>query len=467
FSAGLAGWTQGANHPTGPTRVTTGGPLGAGDAYLRVSADGSSGPGGRLTVFHETAPWIGDWSTSGVAEIAVDLKNEGATALTIRLELESGAVRMQTESRDVPVGGGWATYRFLVVAPRLLGTGDGAAVLANVTKLRIQHNPSGTNQQPPTVVAQLGVDNVRAVADTCGNGWAGAGEACDGADLKGATCVTQGLSPGDLACATDCLDLDDSGCAVCDDGTCSDGEDANNCPEDCEVCGDGIMSGLEACDGSDFGGATCATEGAFDGGALTCLDLCGTVSTEACTTCGDGTCEAGETLGSCPADCAECGDGICTSPVETVGSCAMDCAIYCGDGVANGGEGCDWGTVGAISDLFVRSDELLGLSGVAESADGFLYLADPARGGVHRADADSGAWLDFFVDTIGNGVVDVAIGPDGALYVVTRDSNKVEIYDRALGTFAGSLPLGGGVTRPEAIAFRASPARVYIVTDRS
>ena len=48
-------------------------------------------------------------------------------------------------------------------------------------------------------------------------------------------------------------------------------------------------------------------------------------------TCGDGTCGAGETPGSCAADCeATCGDGWCTAPDETTESCAQDCVVACG-----------------------------------------------------------------------------------------------------------------------------------------
>lgn len=50
------------------------------------------------------------------------------------------------------------------------------------------------------------------MAATCGDGhrWAGV-EACDGAELGGATCVTQGFLGGTLACAQNCA-FDTSGC---------------------------------------------------------------------------------------------------------------------------------------------------------------------------------------------------------------------------------------------------------------
>jgi subtilisin family serine protease len=52
-----------------------------------------------------------------------------------------------------------------------------------------------------------------AAAAACGNGIAEAGEACDGTDLRGETCASQGFDAGVLACAAGCT-LDTSGCTV-------------------------------------------------------------------------------------------------------------------------------------------------------------------------------------------------------------------------------------------------------------
>lgn len=46
----------------------------------------------------------------------------------------------------------------------------------------------------------------------CGDGVAQGREVCDGSDLQGETCVTQGFSGGDLACLRDCTGFDTSGC---------------------------------------------------------------------------------------------------------------------------------------------------------------------------------------------------------------------------------------------------------------
>lgn len=50
-----------------------------------------------------------------------------------------------------------------------------------------------------------------------------------------------------------------------------------------EVCGDGIREGSEECDGSDFGGETCGSNGCT-GGFLTCTASC-TIDASTCTGC--------------------------------------------------------------------------------------------------------------------------------------------------------------------------------------
>jgi len=43
------------------------------------------------------------------------------------------------------------------------------------------------------------------------------------------------------------------------------------------------------------------------------------------TSCGNGKCDFGENLQSCPQDCAVCGDGVCSSVRETIWNCPQDC----------------------------------------------------------------------------------------------------------------------------------------------
>ncbi len=96
----------------------------------------------------------------------------------------------------------------------------------------------------------------------CGNNIKEIGEVCDGTDLAGQTCETQGFYEGELACEDDCSAFDTSGCEG--------------------YCGDGIKNGPEVCDGDDLDGQTCETQG-FHGGELSCGADCSGFNTSNCT----------------------------------------------------------------------------------------------------------------------------------------------------------------------------------------
>jgi len=103
------------------------------------------------------------------------------------------------------------------------------------------------------------------------------------------------------------------------------------------ICGDGLIrSGIERCDDrnirpGDGCGSDCLVEQGWRCEGEPSL----------CHTCGDGTCDPGEDICSCPADCiwAVCGDGFCcASGHENTCTCHADCGSACGDGCCNGDE---------------------------------------------------------------------------------------------------------------------------------
>ncbi len=209
----------------------------------------------------------------------------------------------------------------------------------------------------------------------CGNGVVDLGEQCDGANLAGRSCGTEGFSGGTLGCNPDCT-LDTAQCGECNDGTieASLGEDcdfdamgnpiipatcqslgystpgkpgcATNCKYDlapCQ-CGDGMIDGAEACDGADLGTHTCMTEG-FAGGTLACDATCKLV-TSGCTSCGNGVVDPGELC-----DGSDLGGHSCASQGFTAGNlaCTAGCTLdttgctTCGNGIVEAGEQCDDG----------------------------------------------------------------------------------------------------------------------------
>jgi MYXO-CTERM domain-containing protein len=150
---------------------------------------------------------------------------------------------------------------------------------------------------------------------------------------------------------------------VCGNGTCDTGETNATCPGDCPaVCGNGVCETGETkagcavdCDADGTLGLACSASGACPRGqscygsdqtvftndfcstaCATAADCpsgfsCGSIGgdTSICqavvAACGNGTCDAGETNASCPADCpAACGNGVCETG-ETEANCAVDC----------------------------------------------------------------------------------------------------------------------------------------------
>ncbi|MCP3961399.1 MAG: hypothetical protein GY719_26430 [bacterium] len=103
-----------------------------------------------------------------------------------------------------------------------------------------------------------------------------------------------------------------------------------------QTCGNNVIEGNEACDGTDLGGQSCGDFGC-SGGALACNGSCTGFDTSGCTGCSpcnnNGTCESGEDCNNCPNDCvsgtgsgAVCGNGICESGNgETCQTCSADC----------------------------------------------------------------------------------------------------------------------------------------------
>jgi hypothetical protein len=168
------GWQSGPSNPMPPAWVADGGPDGAGDGFLHVSANGGPGPGGNLVVFN-TEQWTGDYESAGVGAVRMALENLGATSLRVRLLLEGpGGGFFTSESFFLPPGSGWRTALLDVGPDALVGFGDPVATRSAVTKLRIVHAPDATGAE--AVVGALGVDDVTALT----------GDACTDADLRGA-----------------------------------------------------------------------------------------------------------------------------------------------------------------------------------------------------------------------------------------------------------------------------------------
>ena len=174
FSGSIEGWFAGGGPfgqvpPVPPQVIATGGPAGAGDAFMLVTASCGDGPGSRLVAMNATQ-WAGDYA-AGITALTMDLRNLGNSDLTIRLFLEDplpgppANTAVSSVGITLPAGGGWTPVMFPVgVGDLTVLEGDLSTLLTNVTLLRLFHG-SAVGFPGESVVGALGVDNVRAVPE--------------------------------------------------------------------------------------------------------------------------------------------------------------------------------------------------------------------------------------------------------------------------------------------------------------
>ncbi len=165
FAGGLG---FGAVPPVPPHVVATGGPSGAGDQFLQITANGNAGPGSKLVAINGTQ-WAGNYLAAGITTIEMDLKNLGATDLTLRLLFEDplggppADEAVTTFGAFLPSGSDWTHFAFPIsVADLTAIVGNIGAVLGNTTLLRIIDSP--TPADAVAIEGILGVDNIAATA---------------------------------------------------------------------------------------------------------------------------------------------------------------------------------------------------------------------------------------------------------------------------------------------------------------
>jgi hypothetical protein len=140
---------------------------------------------------------------------------------------------------------------------------------------------------------------------------------------------------------------------------CEDKSDASECSTDavpqglcfsgvCNPlgCGNGVVDGLEDCDGDDLSGATCASLGYYDDtDTLACAADCRFDDSQCTGFCGDGIangsepCDGDDILFDCTAFGYYESPGLSCSSICT--AVTDQCELVCGDGLVNGPELCD------------------------------------------------------------------------------------------------------------------------------
>ena len=103
-------WREGPSSPNGPQNITTGGPAGVGDNYLRNVSSGQTFTAGGKMVMFNTAQWRGDYVAAGVTSIQVSMANFGDTPLAMRIALEGNATEYGSANAfSLPADGQWYT----------------------------------------------------------------------------------------------------------------------------------------------------------------------------------------------------------------------------------------------------------------------------------------------------------------------------------------------------------------------
>ena len=172
FSSGTTeGWASPANNP--PIVVTTGGPTGAGDGYVFVTAtDGSLNS--QLAALNVTQ-WAGDYLQAGVSAFEMDLWNTEKNALVLRVQISHfsplGQPTDVVVSKPIvlPPGRGWVPV-VVSIAMEDLRTliGDARLALSGATEVQIVEGAVHAIQaeaqaSPGASLGGLGLDNFRAV----------------------------------------------------------------------------------------------------------------------------------------------------------------------------------------------------------------------------------------------------------------------------------------------------------------
>ena len=170
----VSGWGNGGSAPD-PVNITSGGPAGASDNYLRVTSTGGFGAGSRLVTLNQNQRWTGNYNTDRVDAVTMDLKNfvQNPVSQPLRLRIAFEGANGTWFASTTPVilnDTAWHSARFDLTASaltRIEGSGTLANALTGVTEFRILHSAS-PNYRADVIAASFGVDNIRAVPEPAG-----------------------------------------------------------------------------------------------------------------------------------------------------------------------------------------------------------------------------------------------------------------------------------------------------------
>jgi hypothetical protein len=160
------GWQWGDSGSGGPVNVSTGGPQGTGDNYLRNVSSGTR-EGSKMVVFNE-AQWRGDYNAARVTRVEGWVSNLGSTPLHLRLAMRSAAGTTFGSRAAVvlPANTPWQRVTFDLTSAGLVRVGGSqtlSAARSNVSTLRLISAAGGPSWVGDDINATLGVDDLRAL----------------------------------------------------------------------------------------------------------------------------------------------------------------------------------------------------------------------------------------------------------------------------------------------------------------
>jgi len=158
------GWKEGSNTPSPnpPINVSSGGPLGDDDAYMRLVSSGGQNAGSRMTVYNQSQ-WRGDYPGAGVVAIRFDAKAFSGTG-HLRVAIDRNGCRWSsTTAAVIPPDGLWHSVTLpLDQMTRVEGTCQLTSALGSVAFLRIVSSTAPA-WRGDAVAMTLGVDNITAL----------------------------------------------------------------------------------------------------------------------------------------------------------------------------------------------------------------------------------------------------------------------------------------------------------------
>jgi hypothetical protein len=164
FQSSSQGWISGGSI----SRITSGGPGGDEDAFLRVGTTSPVGPGSHLAARNSLSAWTGNYTAVDARVISLDMMvAANSPALPIRIVLFDPTASVHrytsTMSQTVPNDGVWRNYEFLLDAAsltRVQGTISYETLMAGVGQVMVRYNPGTPSAMGESTTGVLNFDNI-------------------------------------------------------------------------------------------------------------------------------------------------------------------------------------------------------------------------------------------------------------------------------------------------------------------